>query len=311
MKIRGSIEKINPLYSLYVLVGLLCLALPFRTYQLLRLVENNTGFYREINWSVYLMYALCILAVLVPYVLTTLAKNVPESRAVYGKNKVLAVSAFVFGAGLVADAVSPISTLVMNSPFLSTGETSPVIMALQGAFAVLGAIYIFVFGISYIDGKTRYSRYKLLALCPLVWSVARLVIRFVKKISYVNVSDLMLELFAIVFMMLFFLSFARISSGLSNKKSMRSLWASGFAAAFFCAVANVPRLLMVITANGNSLNEEYPFALCDLGFAFFAICYIVNSMKTAQNNDASEFLDETEEDISPITEISDMVDEEV
>ena len=124
MKIRGSIEKINPLYSLYVLVGLLCLALPFRTYQLLRLVENNTGFYREINWSVYLMYALCILAVLVPYVLTTLAKNVPESRAVYGKNKVLAVSAFVFGAGLVADAVSPISTLVMNSPFLSTGETS-------------------------------------------------------------------------------------------------------------------------------------------------------------------------------------------
>lgn len=311
MKIRGSIEKINPLYSLYVLVGLLCLAVPFRTYQLLRLVESNTGFYKEINWSVYLMYALCILAVLVPYLLTSLAKNVPESRAVYGKNIVLSVSAFVFGAGLVADSVFALSTLVLYYQGFLTEEISVAPIALQGVLGVLSAIYIFIFGISYIDGKTIYSRYKFLALSPLVWSVVRLVIRFVKKISYVNVSDLMLELFAIAFMMLFFLSFARISSGLSNKKSMRSLWASGFAAAFFCVAANLPRLVMVITANGKMLNEEYPFALCDLGFAFFAICYIVNSMKNAKNNDAAELLDEAEEDISPITENTGMDDEEV
>lgn len=300
MKIRGSIEKINPLYSLYVLVGLLCLAVPFRTYQLLRLVESNTGFYKEINWSVYLMYALCILAVIVPYVLTLLAKNVPESRAVYGKNIVLSVSAFIFGAGLIADSVSALSTLILYYQGFPTGEISVVPTALQGVFGVLSAIYIFIFGISYIDGRTTYSKYNLLALSPLAWSVVRLVIRFVKKISYVNVSDLMLELFAIAFMMLFFLAFARISSGLSNKKSMRSLWSSGFVAAFFCAAANLPRLITIITANGNSLNEEYPFALCDLGFAFFAICYIINSMKTAKNNDAFEILDEAEDDIEPI-----------
>lgn len=311
MKIRGSIEKINPLYSLYVLVGLLCLAVPFRTYQLLRLVESNTGFYKEINWSVYLMYALCILAVLVPYVLTSLAKNVPESRAVYCKNKVLSVSAFVFGAGLVADSVFALSTLVLFYQGFSTGEIGVVPTALQGVFGILSAIYIFIFGISYIDGKTTYSRYKFLALSPLVWSIVRLIIRFVKKISYMNVSDLMLELFAIAFMMLFFLSFARISSGLSNKKSMRSLWASGFASAFFCLAANLPRFVMVITANGNSLNEEYPFALCDLGFAFFAICYIVNSMKNAKNNDAAELLDEAEEDIAPITNELGSSEEEV
>ena len=311
MKIRGSIEKINPLYSLYVVVGLLCLAVPFRTYQLLRIVEINTGFYKEINWSVYLMYALCILAVLVPYVLITLAKNVPESRAVYGKNKLLAVSAFVFGAGLVADTASALAEAVMFKQGLLVGDISFVPVVLEGVFGALAAIYMMIFAFSYIDGRTSYSRYKLLALSPLVWSVARLVIRFVKKISYVNVSDLMLELFAIAFMMLFFLSFARISSGLSNKKSMRSLWAAGFASAFFCAAANLPRLVVVITANGNLLNEEYPFALCDLGFAFFAICYIVNSMKKAKNNDASELLGESEEDIVPITEEICDADEEV
>ncbi len=311
MKIRGSSEKINPLYSLYIIAGLLCVAIPFRTYQLLSLIENDTGFYKEINWSVYLMYALCILAVLVPYVLTLLAKNVPESRAVYRKNKLLAVSAFIFGAGLVADAVTALSTLVLAYQGYLTAEISLVPTALQGVFGILSAIYIFIFGISYIDGRTTYTRYKLLALSPLVWSVARLIIRFVKKISYVNVSDLLLELFAIAFMMLFFLAFARISSGLSNKKAMRSLWSAGFASAFFCAVANLPRLIMIITANGVSLSKEYPFALCDLGFAFFSVCYIVNSMKTAENNDALEILDEAEDDIPPVADETYMGDKEV
>lgn len=311
MKIKGSLEKINPLYSLFVVAGLLCVAIPFRTYQLLFLVESDTGFYKEINWSVYLMYALCFLAVLVPYVLTLLAKNVPESRAVYRKNKLLAVSAFVFGVGVLADAVTAFSTLILTLEGFYTAEISIAPTVLQGVFGILSAIYIMIFGISYIDGKTTYSRYKLLALSPLVWSVARLIIRFVKKISYVNVSDLMLELFAIAFMMLFFLSFARISSGLSNKKSMRSLWSAGFAAAFFCATANLPRFIAVITGNGNALPQEYPFALCDLGFAFFAVCYIVNSMKTAENNDALELIDEAEEDIPPVLDETFKGDEEV
>lgn len=311
MKIRGSLEKINPLYSLYVTLGLLCAAIPFRTYQLLSIVESVTGFYKETNWSVYLMYVLCALAVLVPYVLTMLAKNVPESRAVYRKSRLLAAASFIFGTGLVADAVTAFSTLILTSEGFLTAEINLVPTILQGVFGILSAVYIMIFGISYIDGRTTYTRYKLLALSPIVWSVARLIIRFVKKISYVNVSDLMLELFAIAFMMLFFLAFARISSGLSNKKSMRSLWSAGFAAVFFCAAANIPRLITIITGNGGVLPEEYPFALCDLGFAFFAICYIVNSMKTAENNDALELSDQADEDIPPVADKTFVGDEEV
>lgn len=302
MKIRGIFEKINPLYSLYVIAGLLCIAVPMRMYQLLSLVESATGFYKEINWSVYAMYAICALAFIVPYVLTNLAKNVPESRAVYRKNKVLAVASFVFGVGLVADAVMTFSTLILTYQGFLTEEINLVPTLLQGVFGILSAVYIMIFGISYIDGRTTYSKYKFLALAPLVWSMARLIIRFVRKISYVNVSDLLLELFAIAFMMVFFLSFARISSGLSNSKAMRGLWASGFVAAFFCVVANLPRILMVITGNGNTLPDEYPFSLCDLSFAFFAVAYIVNSLKAAEINDSLELSGETEDDIAPVTD---------
>ena len=65
MKIRGKFKAINPIVPLYVLVGLLVVAVPLRTYQLLFITESDTGFYKSVNWSVYLLYGLSILAFLV------------------------------------------------------------------------------------------------------------------------------------------------------------------------------------------------------------------------------------------------------
>lgn len=289
MKLRGSNEKINPLTSLYVILGLVAVAVPFRMYQLLNIIESDTGFYKRVDWSVYLIYGLAVLAVIVPFVLTNLAKNVPESKAPFRKNRFLAATSIVFAIGLLADAVICLSNIL-----LSGGSIAMLIVeggligAVEGVFAIFAAIYMFIFGISYVDGRTTYSQYKFLALSPLFWSMCRIVIRFVRKISYINVSDLMLELFAIAFMMIFFLHLARISSGLSNDKAMRNLFVTGFVSIFFTVTTNLPRLVMVITGNGRKLPDEYPFALCDLAFAFFAFAYIVNAMKYAELNDSNE-----------------------
>lgn len=300
MKITGKYEKINPLYSLYVILGLVAVAVPFRMYQHLNIIEADTGFYKVVDWSVYLIYALGIIAVIVPYVLTILAKNVPASKSPFRKNKFLAVASFVFAGGIVFDVVSSLSTFLINAKSFSsvgisimgTMDQAQLPLLIESIFGVLAAIYVIIFGISFIDGRTTYSQYKFLALAPLFWAMSRIVIRFVRKIAYVNVSDLMLELFAITFMMIFLLSFARISSGLANSKAMRNLFASGFVGIFFCVVSNLPRLLMVITGNANALPDEYPFSLCDLGFAVFAFAYIVNAVKCAKENDSAELLGE-------------------
>lgn len=313
MKLTGKYEKINPLYSLYVVLSLVAVAVPFRMYQLLNIIESDTGFYKIVDWSVYLIYALGILAIIVPYVLTILAKNVPASKSPFRKNKFLAVASFVFAAGIVFDVVSSLSTFLINAKSFSavgisimgTMDQAQLPLLIESVFGVLAAIYIIIFGISFIDGRTTYSQYKFLALAPLFWAMSRIVIRFVRKIAYVNVSDLMLELFAITFMMIFLLSFARISSGLANSKAMRTLFASGFVGIFFCIVANLPRLIMVLTGNGAALPDEYPFTLCDLGFAVFAFAYIVNAVKCAKENDSAELEGKEAENVHDEMEIDD------
>lgn len=296
MKLTGKYEKINPLYSLYVTLGLIVLAVPFRMYQHLNIIESDTGFYKTVDWSVYLIYALGLLAVIVPYVIVYLSKNVPASKSPFRKNIFLAVASFIFAGGIIIDVVSSLSKFLINAKsfnsvgisVLGTANQTQIPFLFESVFGILAAIYIIVFGISFIDGRTTYSQYKFLALSPLFWAMSRIVVRFVRKIAYVNVSDLMLELFAITFMMIFLLSFARISSGLANSKAMRSLFASGFVGIFFCVVANLPRLLMVLTGNAGALPDEYPFALCDFGFAVFVFAYIVNAVKCAKENDSAE-----------------------
>ena len=313
MKITGKFEKINPLIALYIAFGLMAVGVVFRMYQLLNIIESDTGFYRVQDWSIYVMYALCGLAVVVPYVLTTLAKNVPASKSPFRKDMLMAIGSIVFAVGIVLDVVSSLSTFLLNAKgfaaaglsFMGTIDQGQAPLLIETVFGVFATIYMLIFGISYIDGRTTYSQYKFMAITPLFWAMSRIVVRFVRKIAYVNVSDLMLELFMLAFMMIFLLNFARISSGLANSKAMRTVFASGFVSIFFCTVTNLPRLLMVLTANGKALPDEYPFSLCDLGFAIFAFAYIINAMKYAKENDALELLGEEAKNKTDIMETDD------
>ncbi len=293
MKIIGRFKKINPLLPLYIIVGLLAVAIPLRTYQLLFITEYDTGFYRTIDWSVYAIYGLCALAIVVSAVLVNLAKNVPSSKdEIRKKNLFLAISSVLFALGILVDVILAFSSMLSKDTtgtvngIFSQENLLPVIV--EAVFGVLSAIYIMMFGISHFDGRTTYAQYKFLALAPLAWTVGRILLRFLKKISYVNVADLMLELFILASMMLFFLAFARISSGLANERSMRSLFASGYVCIFFCLLSNVPRLVIGLTGNSAYLPDEYPLSICDLTFALFVASYIVNAMKKATENDHNE-----------------------
>lgn len=313
MKIKGKYEKIKPLSSLYTVLGVLVLAVPLRMYQLLSIIEEDTGFYKNVDWSVYVMYALGVTAIIVPYILTNLSKNIPASKSPYRRNKLLAAASIIFAIGIVIDVISAFSSFFINIKSFTAAEISLMVTLNQGQIpllieAVIGvfaAIYMLVFGISYIDGRTTYSQYKFLAITPLFWCMSRIVLRFVRKIAYVNVSDLMLEIFMLAFMMIFLLAFARISSGLSAGTAMRSLFSSGFVCIFFCTTANLPRLIMVLTGNMSRLPDEYPFSLCDLGFALFAFAYILNAIKCAKENDSAELLKKSSSESPKEAEIDD------
>jgi len=285
MKIIGRFKKLSPLLPLYIISGLLCLAVPFRTYQLLFITENTTGFYKNTDWSIYAIYGLSALAILVSVIIVNLAKNVPSSRdEIKKKNIFLSISSILFSFGIIIDSVLSFASIIAGT----AGTENFTSVVIETVFGVLAAIYFMLFGISHFDGRTTYYQYRFLALAPLAWTTGRIIIRFMKKIAYVNVADLMLELFILAGMMIFFLSLARISSGLSNEKSMRSLFASGYVCIFFCALANVPRIVLMLTGNSDYIPMEYPLSVCDLTFALFVTAYIVNAMNTATVNDHNE-----------------------
>lgn len=285
MKLVGKFKKINPVLPLYIVVGLLCLAIPFRTYQLLFITEQATGFYTKLDWSVYAIYGLSALAILVSVILVNLAKNVPSSRdEIRKKNVFSAVTSILFAIGIIIDSVLAITSILAGI----AGADSLGSIVIEAVFGVFAAIYFMIFGISNFDGKTTYFQYRFMALAPLAWTTGRIIIRFMKKISYVNVADLMLEIFILASMMIFFLAFARISSGLSNEKSMRSLFASGYVCIFFCSLANIPRIVLMVTGNSAHIPAEYPLSFCDLAFALFVVAYIVNAMNKAVVNDYDE-----------------------
>lgn len=290
MKLVGQFKKINPILPLYIVVGLLCIAIPFRTYQLLFITDASTGFYTKTDWSVYAIYGLSAMAILVSYILVNLAKNVPSSRDdIRKKNVFLAVSSILFALGIIIDSALALTSIlagITNADGLGS-------VAIEAVFGILAAIYIMIFGISHFDGKTTYFQYRFMALAPLAWTTGRIITRFMKKISYVNVADLMLEIFILAAMMIFFLALARISSGLSNEKSMRSLFASGYVCIFFCALANIPRIVLMVTGNGQHIPSEYPLSICDLTFTLFVAAYIINAMNKAIVNDHDEiYMDE-------------------
>lgn len=289
MKIIGRFKKLNPLLPLYIIVGLLCFAVPFRTYQLLFITENTTGFYKDIDWSVYAIYGLSALAILVSTIIVNLAKNVPSSREeIKKKNVFLAVSSILFSFGIIIDSVFSLAAIISGT----AGADNINSVIIEAVFGVFAAIYFMLFGISHVDGRTTYFQHRFLALAPLAWTTGRIIIRFMKKIAYVNVADLMLEIFILAAMMIFFLAFARISSGLSNEKSMRSLFASGYVCIFFCVLANVPRVVLMITGNSEYIPIEYPLSICDLTFALFVASYVINAMNRATVNDHKELYED-------------------
>lgn len=296
MKIKGKYEKISPLASLYTALAFLIAAVPFRMYQLFNIIEADTGFYKREDWSVYVMYVLGGLVIVLCYAFSMLSKNIPASKSPYRKNKFMAVTSFVFAGGILIDVVNSFSAFLINSKSLaaidmsvvSTLNQGQVPLLLESVLGVFATIYIIVFGISFIDGRTTYSQYKFLAVTPLFWAMSRIVLRFLTKIAYINISDLLLEIFMLTAMMIFLLSFARISVGLSNKGAMRTAFASGTVGIFFCLVANLPRLIMILTGNGAKLPEDYSFSLADFGFALFVIAYILNVISSARENDMKE-----------------------
>ena len=285
-KIKGSSSAVKMKYLLIVFATAVLVALPTRVYQLLALVDTANGFYKESDVTIPVLYGIVAVFTVLFLVLSFLSKEVPSPKLPTGKNPVLGVTSLVMVAGFSVDMVSIIkNTIPVNQGnsqiFISLlrsnlAEQGGALTVLRFVFAFFAIVYFLVFAMSHLNGKASYKEFKLLALSPLCWSITMLVLRLMHAISFTKVSELLFEIFMFMFMMLFFITFARISSGVYTEDSMWGIYGYGLSACLFAGLVTIPRL--VAAFSGLEPVEGHDFSLAHLAILVFIFSYIVASL---------------------------------
>ena len=287
-KLKGSVAAIKMKYLLFVLATVLLVSLPTRVYQLLAVVDVENGFFKSGDVTVVVLYLVVFLFVLLFMGMSFLSKEVPSPKLPVGKNPILGITSVVMAVGLLWDILAIEKKVVppageefyierfMETLKMNVADNGGILLVLQVVFAVLAVFYFIVFSISHLTGKGSYREFKLLALAPLCWSMTSLVDRLMNAISFISVSELLFEIFMLVFSMLFFLTFARISSGVFTVDSMWGIYGYGLSACLFAALVTVPRIAVVVI--GRDLVPGYEFNFCHLALLAFIFSYIIASL---------------------------------
>jgi len=270
------------------------LVLPLRVYQYLKIIEPGTGFYRIMDFSVPLMYALLAVFCGVMFFLAFAKKNAIVYKNSARKKPVLGVISFFVAVTLVYDgALKWVSFTALYYGISETASYGAIMNGSTGGlmksgllptlfeaiFAALAALYFTIMGINYITAKTDGSKYKILALAPLAWCICRTLNRFMRTISFIKVSDLFYELFMLVFLMLFFMTFAQLLSRVNHTGTDWKLFGFGLPAALFCLLCFVPRIAMVIMGRGASLADLSPPEYCDFTVAVFILAFLLSKVR--------------------------------
>lgn len=291
-------NKSDVIYKLPLFASLcaLLVAVPLRVYQYFKVLEPDTGFYSKTDFSVYAIYILLGAAMLIGVIIPMINKkkmiavpSVKKSPVFLVVSIVLAITLIIDSAGQLMDYfdlydVANTAGTAVSDYVKSQGGSLLLLQSVSGAVA---AVYFFVSGLSVELGNSDGSRLKLLALTPVLWCIFKLLYRFKRTISFINVSDLLLELFEIVFLMIFFLALAQTTAKIDVKSIFWKNFAYGVPAAMFALMCFLPRLIVMISGNSELLNAHHGIAFSDFGVAVYIIYNLLSRAK-AQTSEPEE-----------------------
>lgn len=284
-----SITKSGFGIGILVFAAAVIIALPLRTLQYFTVLESETGFFIKNDWSVYLLGIVLFVAVIFSVAFGFIKRKALDYSLETIKRPGQGILSLTACAGILMSTASVAAELINATASFSREETTNnTILIIQSVFGVLSAIYFLAIGISFLGTKSNGSEYRLISLAPVIWSIFRLVLRFTRTISYIRVSDLMLEMLMLVFFIMFFMAFAQVSSRVDGEKKEWKIAAYGLPAALLALVCFVPRFIVMISGNADLLNEQSPADYCDFGVALFIISTVVTRVTTKIPNAVSE-----------------------
>lgn len=276
-----------------VFVAAVILALPLRIYQYVgKILEPATGFFAESHWSIYALYAVLVLAIAAIWILgAAKRKSLDYSYDTVRRPAFGALSGLV-AAGLIIDLVSGMNS-ISSMPLDGAGSmhspevTAAYVIMAQMAVSLISAIYFVVLCITSLIGKTSGANFRLLSLTPVLWSMLRMISRFMRTISYVRVSELLFEMVMLIFMIMFFMAFAQCNSKVNESDCKWKLAAYGLPAALMALVTAVPRLILTLVGSADIVYSQSVLEFSDLAIALFIIATVFTRV-TVKTESATE-----------------------
>lgn len=299
MKIKNaknfSLSKVLPLF---IVLSVVCSVI--RTIQVGFFIDAETGFFKSESFVNILLYVVLALSFVFFCVSAFLSKDCAGLQLPGIKSKALSAVTLLFAFSLLSDWVISFFSCVktfsliedVSMGLFKTLMASGALPAfLQSIFAVFSAIYMFLLASSFKNGSKKASEHKLLALAPVCWACFRMIRLFVTEISFVQISDLLLELVLIGFLVLFFVSLAQNVSGIYVEGFQWRIFAFGLCAALISVSLAVSRLIFTVINFSEYINSQYTFDFCDAAFFVFALVLAGVMIKNKNVDSQKEVID--------------------
>lgn len=290
MKIKGTSKELKSkeLYIVFAVATVIATAL--RLYHSVKLIDPETGFYSSSNFTVAVFYGVLIAAgfFLVIGAFVSANNGELEVERTLAKNKAVGISALLVALTFVIEMfqslVNSLYSLQSSTIYADTSYYAQLMKngyiphILVSVFSFLSVIYFIIFAKSCLGKKCKIGSKRIFALMPVLWALVKLVSFFVKQISFVKVSPLLLEISALIFTCIFLYSLAQCVSGVYADVAQWRLTGVGLTAALLLITLNFPKLILTFVSSGKYIVADYPVNYAELILGVFILA-VVFSLK--------------------------------
>ncbi len=215
----------------------LLITLPTRIYQILFLMDQDTGFYIDGMKTTAFVSAGLAAGVLLLVLMCFLDKG---KKPKYSPIRSLPAAVFgtLAGLGILLQYAVGI--------FTSAESENPVPSVLLALIGICAGGVIILTSYQFATGGNTFEHHPLLALLPSVWGCASLVSLFINYVAVVNVSENIYDTFAVIFLLLFLFAQAKMFARIEDEKSGKMVYIFGLPAALLLLATGIPGTLMVL-----------------------------------------------------------------
>lgn len=242
----------------------LLITLPTRIYQVLFLVEPDTGFYTDGNITT----AIVSIAAAVGLILIMAICAADKRKQTY--SPITSIPAAVIGT------LTGLGIIFQYLISLLGGEEqkNQIPAMIVSIFGILAGVILIVTAYNFATGQNTFARMPVLALIPPLWCCVCLITLFITYVSVVNIAENIYDTFTVIFVLLFLFAQAKMLAGIETEKSAKRVYMFGIPAVLMALVTGIPNVVLLF--NGTSRTGSFPLGLhlVNILMAFYIIAFL-------------------------------------